>query len=245
LARVSFQGKYGFIDRTGKFIIEPEYDFALSFEDGLAAVEKDGKYGFINTRGELIIGHQFDEAHWFREGLASVQKDGKFGYIDKTGRLIVPFVYDDTFMFSEGLADVEIDENCGYIDGGGTVIIPLKYDVCYRFIEGTAVVEDSDGVSYLINKKGGVLETPTKVDRIHRPEPGIEAFWDDSKSAAGARLDGKIVIEPKFQSLGNFKEGRSIAKVKNRWGVIDDKGKFILPPTYEICSIFTKASPGL
>jgi hypothetical protein len=136
-------------------------------------------------------------------------------------------------MFSEGLADVEIDENCGYIDGGGTVIIPLKYDVCYRFIEGTAVVEDSDGVSYLINKKGGVLETPTKVDRIHRPEPGIEAFWDDSKSAAGARLDGKIVIEPKFQSLGNFKEGRSIAKVKNRWGVIDDKGKFILPPTYE------------
>jgi hypothetical protein len=42
-------GKMGFIDKTGSFVINPQFDYAFSFSDGLASVE-DGttrKYGFI------------------------------------------------------------------------------------------------------------------------------------------------------------------------------------------------------
>src|SRR5215204_6073794 len=91
LARVNYQGKYGFIDRKGEFVVIPQYDFALSFSEGLAAVESDGKYGFINPKGELVIGFQFDDAHWFDEGMVAVKKNAKYGFIDKTGKLVIDY----------------------------------------------------------------------------------------------------------------------------------------------------------
>ena len=44
-------GNMGFIDKTGSFVINPEFDSAESFSDGLAAVRigdyETGKWGFI------------------------------------------------------------------------------------------------------------------------------------------------------------------------------------------------------
>lgn len=54
LAVVKKDGKYGFIDRTGKEVIPLIYDDAYGFYDGLAAVEKDGKMGYIDRTGKEI-----------------------------------------------------------------------------------------------------------------------------------------------------------------------------------------------
>ena len=40
-------GKWGFIDKTGHYVINPQFDFAQSFSDGLAAVRIGGKWGYI------------------------------------------------------------------------------------------------------------------------------------------------------------------------------------------------------
>ena len=48
-------GKYGFIDTTGKEVAPCQYDDAESFSEGFARVEKDGKYGFIDTTGKVVI----------------------------------------------------------------------------------------------------------------------------------------------------------------------------------------------
>ena len=52
-------GKWGFIDKTGSFVINPQFDFAWSFSDGLAAVRigdyETGKYGFIDKTGSFVI----------------------------------------------------------------------------------------------------------------------------------------------------------------------------------------------
>ncbi|MDK1032713.1 MAG: WG repeat-containing protein, partial [Planctomycetia bacterium] len=34
--RIKLQGKYGFIDKRGKVVIEPTFDWAAEFADGLA-----------------------------------------------------------------------------------------------------------------------------------------------------------------------------------------------------------------
>ncbi len=38
LARFRFDNKIGFFDRKGKIIIEPQFDFAFHFHEGLAAI---------------------------------------------------------------------------------------------------------------------------------------------------------------------------------------------------------------
>ena len=66
--------KYGFIDKSGKVVIELQFDDAGYFSEGLARVEKDGKWGFIDKSGKVVIEPQFDDAEDFSEGLAKVQR---------------------------------------------------------------------------------------------------------------------------------------------------------------------------
>ena len=66
--------KYGFIDKSGKVVIEPQFDGASNFSEGFACVEKDDKWGFIDKNGKVVIEPQFDDAEPFSEGLAKVRR---------------------------------------------------------------------------------------------------------------------------------------------------------------------------
>ena len=73
LAKINY-GYYnsGFIDKTGRIIIEPQFEDASDFSEGLAKISIHGKYGFIDKTGRIVIKPQFDKASDFREGLATV-----------------------------------------------------------------------------------------------------------------------------------------------------------------------------
>jgi len=54
LARVQLDGKWGYIDREGKEVIQIKYDGAGDFFEGRARVVLNGKYSFINKEGKEI-----------------------------------------------------------------------------------------------------------------------------------------------------------------------------------------------
>ena len=98
-------GKYGFKDQTGKTIINPEYDKAFEFSEGLAGVRQNGKWGFIDISGEEIVKPQYDYIGSFHNGIAHINTGckvdgygnphgGLWGLMDKTGREIIPPKYD-------------------------------------------------------------------------------------------------------------------------------------------------------
>ena len=124
---IYIDGKYGYTDKEGKIVIEPQYDGAGTFSEGLAKVEINGKYGYINKRGKMVIEPQYDLAWRFSEGLASVKINGKHGYIDKRGKIVIEPQYDLAGDFREGLALVEINRNPVYIDKHGNVVTELEY----------------------------------------------------------------------------------------------------------------------
>jgi hypothetical protein len=55
MARVSLNGKYGFVDKNGLEIIPLTYDEAYSFSDGMARISIFGKNGYINKKGKEIF----------------------------------------------------------------------------------------------------------------------------------------------------------------------------------------------
>lgn len=61
-------GKWGFVNLDGTIFIEPQYDEAKSFSNGLAAVCKDGKWGIINNNNELIIDYQYTYCGYLSSG---------------------------------------------------------------------------------------------------------------------------------------------------------------------------------
>jgi hypothetical protein len=111
----SSDGGWGFIDAKGTVIVEPKFQRASRFSQGLAAACAGNRWGFINKTGKWAIPPQFDQAQDFCEGLALVAvKDaaGKmsYGYIDTLGRTVVKprrgIV--SASRFSEGLASLAV-----------------------------------------------------------------------------------------------------------------------------------------
>jgi len=45
--------KYGYIDRSGKMVIEPIFDYAYSFREQMAAVQVGSKWGYIDHAGNI------------------------------------------------------------------------------------------------------------------------------------------------------------------------------------------------
>lgn len=74
--------KWGFVDQKGNIKIEPEYENAKSFSNGLAAVCEDGKWGFINENNDMVIANQYIDAKYFsKSGITYVSKDKDQYYI--------------------------------------------------------------------------------------------------------------------------------------------------------------------
>ena len=189
LAKVSKGGKFGYVDKTGRFVIEARFAKAEDFKEGLAAVRMDvetksdkgsmslnsagvageSKYGFIDKTGKMVIKPQFNYAESFSEGLAAVSSEmgDQNGYIDKTGKVIIAPRFDQTYPFSEGLAKVVIGGKAGFIDAKGRVVISLRFSepefgnsINYRgFKEGLAVVEVNNKSGY-IDKTGKMIIAP-------------------------------------------------------------------------------------
>jgi len=114
-------GKYGYADKNGNIVINPEFSLATEFSEGLAAVmlfvsDLDTKWGYIDKTGKMVITPQFDFAAQFSEGLAPVKIGSKFGYIDKTGRIVIHPQFDMALPFSKGVATVNIGDKWFHIN---------------------------------------------------------------------------------------------------------------------------------
>ncbi|MCK5684371.1 WG repeat-containing protein, partial [bacterium] len=81
--------KWGFMDYTGKIVIEPVYMGAKTFSNGLCAVRSKNKkgyyWGYIDKTGKVMIEPKFEIAHTFHNGAAIVLNNGKYYFIDVNG----------------------------------------------------------------------------------------------------------------------------------------------------------------
>ena len=219
LYRILVKDKYGFIDRSGRVVVQPEYEAAGEFSEGLAYIKKAGKYGYVDVSGKLVIAATLWRRQNFSDGMAVVAAPGLTpdkgigGYIDKTGRVVLD-VSDNLYYpnpFSEGLAVHCRDQKCGYIDKTGKIVVEMKFDRAFDFSEGMAKVRIGRKYGY-IDKTGKMAIEPrfpqqTAPDIIGRP------FWTDYDS-------------PFRDGLANI-----VAEEGREWSVIDKTGKIIFTPS--------------
>ena len=77
-------GLYGFMDYTGRWIAQPEYDTAEPFVEGLAVLGKNGNVGLIDTEGNIVIPLIFDKVQSCSGGTISAwDKDNGWAIFNK------------------------------------------------------------------------------------------------------------------------------------------------------------------
>jgi len=231
--------KYGFIDITGKIIIEPKFDDAWEFKDEVAAVSLNKKWGFINKQGTVIIQPQYEIVLNFFDGLAAVLLNKKWGYIDKNGNMVINTQFDMSGSpgFMEGLAVVKQNQKYGYINMQGDFVIKPEYDDAFPFKDGFATVGYGDhirGIKFgLINKKG------EKVIDFKYDSPLFfhEGLTEVQVNDLYGYMDyyGKLKIEPQYEFAYSFSNGIAAVEIEygseigyGHWGYIDKSGLLIL-----------------
>lgn len=253
LLSVKKDGKYGFVDQTGKVVIPTIYDFSnQSFSGGLAAVGtgkdySNAKWGFVNKSGQLVVPMIYDSVSWFSEGLSVVEQNGKCGYIDQTGKVVIPLVYDYASWFNEGVAVVDTgtwpNAKCGLIDTTGRLVLPMEYDYLYDF-GGEALTAYKDGKLGFIDRTGKVVvpffssENLIEADTGHCVvSEGRIALYDSNDKTYYIDLTGKTVGGT-YDFGREFSDGLAYVAQNGKSGFIDTNGNIAfyldVPAGYEV-----------
>ena len=104
-AMVRKDNKFGYINENGSWLIEPSYEKASNFSNGMAAVFNGDKWGFIDINNQLVIDYQFDKVKRFDSGIAIAAKDKRWFYIDESGNEITTMpASDKVYDFKNGFA---------------------------------------------------------------------------------------------------------------------------------------------
>lgn len=126
------ESKYGLLDKCGKSLFPPNYDYIVDSENETFMVRLNGKYGIINKYGNEIIHCIYDYELYFNDkGLAIASKKHKFGIINNTGNEIVAYDYDQ-MVDLHGLIAVKLQNKWGCINWKGEVSIPILYEEIRR-----------------------------------------------------------------------------------------------------------------
>ncbi|MFN9519540.1 MAG: WG repeat-containing protein [Bacteroidota bacterium] len=143
-------GKWGFMDETGKLLIAAGYEKAQNFYNGLAMVQKDGKFGYVNKGNTVVIPITYDNAYDFKGDYARVRANKMWGILNRKGEVVIPVIYDDISDFNaEGLAKVKKGGKWGLVDRNNRQIVEPTYDQILDFVEGLCLVRKDDTWLYI------------------------------------------------------------------------------------------------
>lgn len=231
----------GYIDATGKVVIEPLYQTYSDFSEGLAIVQIPGfeRMGAIDTTGKMVIEPRFRWLGSFSEGLATARrKAGDNGYVDVSGEWVIEPRFDSARTFSEGLALVRIEGEQAWIDRTGEVVIgPRPYRLADSFSEGVAAFQTDDQLWGLIDRNGTVLVEP-RFRRIRDAADGMVAV-QEGDSWGFVDVTGRMVIEPRWDAVIDFGEGLAPVGRRGRgWSYVDRSGKVVIEGPFELAFPF-------
>ncbi len=243
----------GYMDKSGKMIIEPRFQDAGDFREGLAPVSVKGKWGFIDRAGNLVVAPQFDQADSFCEGFAAVLLGDKWGYIDTSGKIRIAPQYTFAGHFSGGLAPIlpagEEAPGCVFMDKSGKIAFSIKnlsvdsssppFQPAIGLSEGLVPVTDfNTSLCGFLNDRGKLA---------------INAMFDDaqafSEGLAPVRKDdkwgfidksGNWVIQPQFQDARSFSDGVAAVGTNAKWHFIDKSGKQVLAGEFDTVEPFSE-----
>ena len=223
---------YGYIDTSGKWVIQAKYKEAGNFNrEGLALVrDKLKKYFLINKTGKIIFKNVYGEEE-FKTTKAFYKKCSKpdkgIGFTNFKGEWKVIASYTKAWDFSEGLA---------FVNSGGEY---LGYGITDGCTGRTALIDtvgnyvgDAFGFQSFGNFSDG-WATAGGCYNNYTAFISIKAKLMDS-------VAGSTNASGKFRKVDNFSEGLAAVqlwpdtnKLDYFWAYVNKKGEMIIPPRFK------------
>jgi len=190
-SRAGDRRRYGYVDASGRWVIEPQFSMARAFSDGLAVVMLASSGGdnvylrYIRRDGSFAFPQTFREAEPFQNGLAvaALSDNAGQGVLDLQGRWVVPPRPGQRVLIRE-LSPAERQDKT----------------------EPVIVLVD-DARQRLLDRRGRLLYEVNGPDASIQPAGAGRAFVPASWCRRSRRNGSRAIVSPKVW----FRQGRGTA----------------------------------
>lgn len=234
--------KCGYADIYGNIVLEPDWEDADPFLNGLAIVEHGfGTTYVIDHNGRNVIG-----SYWYgimRAGDFFITLDYDFsaskiykGLIDNKGTVILEAKYDGVDVLTPSCFAVEKNSKYGLYNLQGEEILEIQYERLSSIKNRLIVVKNGD--KYALYNSEGKAVSEFIYDSVGYASGDFVPVSANGKSGF-VDLDGNVVIDLIYDKTFSFSaDGFVETQINDKVGYIDAKGNVVIPFEYESLGTF-------
>ncbi len=231
--------RWGYLDTTGREVIEFKYRYARRFSEGLAAVQDTlGKWGYVDRQGHEVIAPQFSFAQAFHCGVAKVGGgNGRGALINRQGRPITPFKYGSAHSTEHNgwtLVEDGRTGKWGFVDTAGREVIPCMYD------QTAGLSSDGTEIAVKLGDKWGHIDTANRIttpliyDCTWLFWNGLAPVCKDGKWGYMDQKTRRLVIPCRYTSASHALYGAGVVRNGHKqWGMVRPRRRTVLPFVYD------------
>ena len=156
------------------------------------------------------------------------------GFIDSTGKFIFDELFDTLNDYQGECASAQKDGFWGLIDKNGKVVVPFKFELLGQIMSDKVTFREK-GLWGLINLKGDIVLAPNfkKIIAVHAH---IIVISDTTFSILDHQ--GRSLLSG-LDNIYPMREEVMIASQNGKYGILNDRGAWVLPPSmdaiYDFC----------
>ena len=232
------KGAVGMIDYKGNEIVSPQYDDIKILDSILIAVMDDMEWMVLNIKGEVILEKGYEKVHVWEGRFLGFMKGKKWGVADINGKKICSPKYDEIKLEKDKYFKTRVKENYGLISLYGKVILEPLCD-------NIKVYSDSL-FFYEIEKSWGAVDQtgreviPSNYDDFKKVSTNFISLTRNKKRYLYSIPEVAIVTDGEYHDYFPFSNDYALASKDLKLGLLDLKGKLVLPLLYEEISTFDK-----
>ncbi|MES2734384.1 MAG: WG repeat-containing protein [Bacteroidota bacterium] len=220
-------GLYGYADASGKYVIEPQYEKAMPFSNGVARVKKSVGWSVINEKGKVITKKPYEEIGDYKNGVSVVSirgyTDGKYnlfyGIISSKGSEIIEPIYNYITYDSA---------NSLFIVGKATE--PDENQASSK--KATVAVANALQARFGVLTAEGKIVIPLQYEAVRDYQFKLFAAKSTDGHWKVFNVQGQEIFKGDYTDIRDFDEEYATVKKDYRWGILNKTGKIIKPLVY-------------
>ena len=241
--------RWGVLDERGRERLPVDYEEVGNAYDDLFAVKRNALWSIVDRRGRTLIGPRTEELHPFNRRVAVFCTGDLCGLADREGRVLLAPTFSFVRPLTASLAEAGVSypdgsvRSAGVVEATGRILVGQEYYSIRMFsptrllawdarghyhLLDVATGRPAEGAPELAGAPGKVIEGLAAAD-VRTPEGEVKAGYLDGT--------GRLAIEAHYDadSAENFARGVAVVARGGRCGVIDKRGRAVLPLEYQHC----------
>lgn len=232
-------GHWGLLDSEQQLVLDFAYEsLGLRFGQYLPAKQKQS-WGLFSEMGMAILDCKYEDIGYLNNGLLKAKKGKGWQLFDAEGGKCSRKKYQEVSDFNaRGMAQTQGKRGLGLIDEAGQQVLAPRYDELQYYHQAGFILARKGKRWGLFTKDGRRLlrnrytrfTVPTMggLATAARPRGKLQLFHL-GQGRLPIRSNDSLV----FNALGHAIVGQKTLLQKSKYGLLDEKGQWVLAPQYE------------